>query len=313
MFERIMFAKIAWAKKYQGDKDDEPQGNFKDKRRYERRNFYRQEDGKYCGFVLPSASKKEKPYRPPETMRDWIVVFVAKKPKRKGVFIVGWYLHANFTEDYQLSPFGDKYCVEASGANLIPEKERDLAIPSGRMNAARVVYVRVNGQVPARKESWMDFFDEKIRPKLAAYETIGRAADAATKAAERAADPDHKARVEQNAIEAAEAHLKGLGYAEIVDRQKDNCGYDLKAKGSSNAENLHVEVKGKSAGDPSAIFLTANEYAMMKKDAKWRLLIVAGALNPLKDRRCEMLTGAKVEADFESSPLVWRIRRREKS
>ncbi|MBU0609978.1 MAG: DUF3883 domain-containing protein [Armatimonadetes bacterium] len=105
-------------------------------------------------------------------------------------------------------------------------------------------------------------------------------------------------------MDAAIEHLRKRGYAEIVDRQKDNCGYDLLARKPGTDKELHVEVKGTSGTAPR-FFMTPNEHAYMG-DPRWRLAMVTDALGSAP--RVSIYDARKVAERFDLQPRVWEGR-----
>jgi len=113
--------------------------------------------------------------------------------------------------------------------------------------------------------------------------------------------PDSAVReaVEKAAIEKAMEYLEDKKY-KVVDRQKDNCGYDLLARRKINADELHVEVKG-TGGQEMRFFMSRNEKKYMSHP-KWRLLVVTNALGKPE---VSLLTANQVQARFQFNPLSW--------
>ncbi|MAY29946.1 MAG: hypothetical protein CL627_12120 [Aurantimonas sp.] len=88
----------------------------------------------------------------------------------------------------------------------------------------------------------------------------------------------HNAEVEQAAINAVRTHFNQDG----IDRQADNCGWDLEF--SCKGSLVCIEVKGVSGKDPTAS-VSVNEYTAMRKvmegeftQGDYRLAIVTNAL-----------------------------------
>ena len=87
---------------------------------------------------------------------------------------------------------------------------------------------------------------------------------------------------------------------DIVDRQKDNCGYDLLV--TKGKKEFHVEVKG-SSGDRFRLYLTLNEYNHMNATSKWRLAAVKNVF----DEGCKLKIFNKDDFDemFDVRPIEW--------
>lgn len=109
-------------------------------------------------------------------------------------------------------------------------------------------------------------------------------------------------KIELTAIAATLKHFDSDDWSDVVDVQKNCCGYDLifcKA-----GEVLHVEVKGVRGPVPS-FFLTANEERCMRTDEAWRLCVVteAGTAKP----NVEVFDSRKVAMRFGLRPSQFRV------
>ena len=115
-------------------------------------------------------------------------------------------------------------------------------------------------------------------------------------------DQRHRSKVEEAAIKEAVEYLKFKGY-EIMDKQNDNCGYDLLATRRRKPHELHVEVKGTSGSNPQ-FFISRNEKKHML-NSEWRIVIVTNALDsPV----VSLLTKRQVESMFLISPFAWHAK-----
>ena len=117
-------------------------------------------------------------------------------------------------------------------------------------------------------------------------------------------DSEHRKKVEKAAIREATNHLVGLGF-EIINREKENCGYDLLATRGVEPTELHVEVKGTSSEVPE-FYISRNEKRYMSR-AEWRLILVTEALT---SPNVKLLTRQEVEVMFLFSPLAWKAEQR---
>ena len=163
MSSNIAFVKTGWSEDYRGGPVF---GNYKHVRKFkeahERFNFLAAPDGRYYGYAPPIGKKEVAPK--PTERHGWLVIFVAKRPSRSGLCVVGWYENATFHHDYLDRPEyenGDRfesdidganygYCLSADIGKLIPESERKFSFSGTHFRRAPIVYVA--GSVP--KDKW---------------------------------------------------------------------------------------------------------------------------------------------------------------
>lgn len=306
MSDKIAFIKTGWSEDYCGGPVF---GNYKHVRKYreahERFNFLSAPDGRFYGYA-PPIGENEVPPKPTEK-EGWLVIFVAKRPGRSGLFVVGWYVNATFHHDYLNRPeyakrnsfesdvHGHKYgyCISADSGRMIPAAERELFFSGTHFKRAPVIYVSGVG----KNEQW--------RQELAAFAkhviNFYSNSDSGNYwggAGSGFPSQEHIKKVEKAAIGLAEGYLRKEKY-EITDKQKHNCGYDLLAKRKDAPSELHVEVKGTS-GERMRFYMSRNEYMYMP-NPKWRLLMVTEALST--DPKVQMLTRAQVEKMFDFREL----------
>lgn len=86
-------------------------------------------------------------------------------------------------------------------------------------------------------------------------------------------DAESRKQTEDAAIRFVWAELRRRGFS-VVDRQRDNCGYDLLA--TSRQRRLLVEVKGSTSTEPRFI-ISRNEYRCSVIEPDWRLFVVTNA------------------------------------
>lgn len=112
------------------------------------------------------------------------------------------------------------------------------------------------------------------------------------------ADPEARREIEQAAVRYVIKMLESDGF-HVEDRQRDNCGYDLRAY--RGREEFFYEVKGTDANVPR-FFITRNEIKHSGAHHNWRLAIVTSArLAP----KLEVWTPSEMKADFEFDCLAW--------
>jgi hypothetical protein len=111
-------------------------------------------------------------------------------------------------------------------------------------------------------------------------------------------DAESRKQTEEAAIRFVQAELGRRGFT-VVDRQRDNCGYDLLA--TSPQGRLLIEVKGTASTVPRFI-ISRNEYRCSVIEPDWRLFIVTSA------RRAPSLyeyDADAMAAEFALDPLAW--------
>lgn len=110
-------------------------------------------------------------------------------------------------------------------------------------------------------------------------------------------DQEIRKKIEISAVDFVTSYYERLGFR-VIDRQKDNCGYDLLVEKSK--ETLKIEVKGTSLSK-QRFFLSRNEKAK-SADPLWRLAIVIKALsNP----ELEIFNTTQMENRFNFEALSW--------
>jgi hypothetical protein len=252
---------------------------------------FRKENGRVYGYVMsvrfgginlrkldPSTRWKEN-----ELMTNVDVVFVSTKPG-EGQVIIGWYRNATvFHRKYRRragSLPGDrrslKYVCEvaAKDAVLLPEKRRDLPVPThvkGFIGQSNVWYPDEN--IPAVR-----------RLVLSIRQLMGRRGQEQTTAKKKGLGgkgwvtrPDRNliARIESLSTEATIAYFKRRKYR-IKRVEKDNRGWDIEAR--RGREVLFVEIKG-HLKEKIWFELTPNEYAkLQEKGLSYRVCVVRNAL-----------------------------------
>jgi len=290
MAARIAFAKTGWSEEYSGGDVFGRHAHIAEgKEAQERFNFFPASDGKFYAYI-PRIGRSSPP-KPKET-DDWLVIFVAARDGTGPLTVVGWYEHAVFENEYKKRPDESDYlyCVSSDSARQIPAEKRGKIIPSDHFKRTPIVYARGNGM------------DDEWRQKLAELaEEIVANPEFGVDPKSNSGFPDSAVReaVEKAAIEKAMEYLEDKKY-KVVDRQKDNCGYDLLARRKINADELHVEVKG-TGGQEMRFFMSRNEKKYMSHP-KWRLLVVTNALGKPE---VSLLTANQVQARFQFNPLSW--------
>lgn len=313
---KLLWVKFGWSEYYRGGPVD---GNFPfikgGEQGHEAWNFRRQDDGRYYCYTPPQGRDGATPWNDDPT--GWTVACLAKDPKRKGVHLVGWYEDAVLEGEYAVRPDGfdpgasmpdDEfyYSIRASRAFLIPPDERTEPFSHTSIRQGKYSFLAGPG---------VHVTDNKVEVRTLIEDRIRRFADVAIRNPDAASAPDrdndpvdplrgfgtpeHRKKVEEEAVAAVKRELKKLGYS-CTSREKDNVGYDLEAV-HTNGDALHVEVKGTSGSEPR-FFLTRNEHDY-REAPEWRLAMVVDALGSPEVSVYDL---RQFERVFDIAPLVWK-------
>lgn len=303
---KIAFVKTGWSDKYQGEEISPGRYRYVSKYQdgHERFNFLKAPDGNFYGYIPP----KNKYYTPqPNLLNGWLVIFVAARNGTGPLTIIGWYEDATFVNEYTSRPeyqINDEfvtdvknkeytYCIKSSKAILIPIDERSTTISGKHFGSTPIVYAQGNNN---GSEEWRKDL-AKIAKKLIA-KSLPAAPD--DEPVLNFPDIEHRRMVEAASISVAISYLKKKKY-KVIDKQKDNCGYDLLA--ISSTEELHIEVKGTS-NSKMHFYITENEKSYML-NPKWRLLIVT---NTLLKPVITFMNKSEVNSIFEFTTIAWHAR-----
>ncbi|MDQ2857208.1 MAG: DUF3883 domain-containing protein [Candidatus Eremiobacteraeota bacterium] len=269
----ILFLKTGWMEFYAGAKADKLLGNFRYLKEHrndpnaggERRNFLPQRG--YCYGYAPFHSTLDLTRLEANARGKHVdgvdVVFIARRPKKGGVFVVGWYRNARVYSTLQ--DIARHYCLaRAREYELLDIDDRTLQIPVTATSGPRSPAV------------WFGSADA-IRDVRLLMAGRYRAPHARRSASRRTVDPDVEQRsaVEKAAVKAVTSLYVSRGYA-VHSVERANVGWDLHADRSG--DSLQIEVKGTSHPTITAD-LTPNEYAAFEPPAaSYRLCLVTSAL-----------------------------------
>ena len=295
----IILMHIVWMPSYQSEKEPIYAGGFRYPKEegwaHEMLNF-KAEGGRIYGHVEMKDRQihveKLGADRNADSVDGVLVVWTAPSPSGKGHTIVGWYKNATIHRWRQM-PTGRlaevrthngevwDYRVEAAAEDctLLPEERRVLTVPQGERGQKGVpgrsplFYLSLQGtpEATALEQRIRTFIDTGRLPPT-------------PRPRPGHIQPDIKRRqkIETAAMEAVQAHFRGLDY-DVNDVSAENLGYDLLA--TCGDEVLCIEVKGRSGTDVIADF-TFNEYDQIKleerrkfPDGSYRICIVTDALN----------------------------------
>lgn len=302
MHKRIAFVKTGWSDHYEGGPVLGRHAHVQEfDEAHERFNFLKHSDRRYYGYLPPIGKNESSPQ--PREKDGWLLIFVSARNGNGPLTVVGWYERATFhngymprpeysdSESFELDVHGSKYsyCISAPAAHLIPTADRTDTVSGDHFKRTPVLYVRGNGKDDAWRDDLAEFAESLVSTK-----------QVATSSTPSLTFPDQqlRKRVEEAAISAAK-HLLKADYR-VVDRQKDNCGYDLLAKHRKSGDELHIEVKGTS-GTTRHFYMSRNEFRYMPSP-QWRLIMVCDALG---SPQVEMLTASEVKKLFSLEAFAW--------
>lgn len=311
---KIAVLKTGWCDFYNGDVVKGAHDYIKShKDGHERYNFKPGPDGIYYGYTPPISDK----YAPaPTDKNDWLVFVLAKKPKEAGLYLVGWYENAVFADDYTPRPeYQTKpatlerdagggqfsYILSATTATLIAGPDRIYRFVGSHMKRAPIYYLRgTDAKDPWRQKLAQELLKAKATHlKSTQHKAIPRAPQGGI-----CADAERRKETENAAVALVQSY-----YAKrytCIDRQHDNCGYDLHFVHRKTGEELHVEVKG-TAGTRPHFFISSNEHNHAKMHPFWRLAMVTEALG---EGKLEVMDYKAASKRFRWDPFVWHATER---
>ena len=234
-----------------------------------------------------------------------LVVWTAPHPDGDGRFVVGWYKNARVHREQQQPPRRSRrsykgkrvhYNVEADANDcvLLTPDRRVLEIPHNKKGTpgqssaffpATSKYPEITVPLEKRIRNFVGSQGRRSKPLRNRPGGWGKA------------DPKHRKKVEEAAIDAVTGHYENLGYT-VESVESQNLGWDLQAE--KGDKFICIEVKGLSASEPM-VEVTPNEYDKIQdvenkrfKNGGYRLAIVTNALTDdpalwifsyLKDRK----------------------------
>lgn len=263
----LVFANIGWMVKYNGPSSDDPTlGNFgflkTDTVGHEAWNF-KPLRGKVYGYVPRSAQIRLERLggaRNENLLTGVTVVWLARNPRDKRTYIIGWYKNAtvhrssNSISLARSKSFKVGYQIEAPAisATLLTPDARIFPIPTAKVPGNL-------GQSPV----WYGR-DESFRAAVRAYIADGKLPVTKRIATSpKQQDPELRRKIEKAAVaHATEYYASDAGgRREVVSVETLGRGWDLEAT-AFDGSVLKVEVKGLSGKDV-VVELTPNEYAHM--------------------------------------------------
>ncbi|MEI7188058.1 protein NO VEIN domain-containing protein [Dickeya dianthicola] len=300
--DKIAFVKTGWATSYDGDPVVGRHEHIESyDEAHEKFNFKPSTEGRFYAYIPPMGEYKVPPK--PDVSSKWLIIFVAAKNGNGPLTVVGWYRNAQFHNDYisrpeyeldelELDVHGEKYsyCISTCEAFLIPNHLRDISISGKHFKRSPIIYVRGGKKNDAWRIEFARLAESIVSKKIKSTEFNSPNISFP--------DKEHRKKVEEAAIEKAFEVLSKK--YDVVDRQKDACGYDLLITHKITNEQLLIEVKGTS-NDRMHFFMTRKELEL-SHDPRWRLFMVSDALN---SKKYSLMDKYQVNKVFDLSPLAW--------
>ena len=229
----------------------------------------------FCGGIRGIDIHRLDPSIKGDKLEDVLVVWVATDPSGGGRKVVGWYKNAIIYNEYQDPPAEPirQYCVKAKKNDcvvIVKTIERVQKIPRGKGGFGQSNNWYADSPEGKRiREKVLTFINNYEKGEITKY--YGKKKGGI----KRKPDLFLKQKVERIAINMTYEYYDNYGYT-IVNREKDNIGWDLEADNGDTL--LKIEVKGLS-GDSINIGLTPNEYREMKRNVStYRISVVTKAL-----------------------------------
>lgn len=314
--KHMAIIKTGWSNDYVGD---DPTGNYKflvDRGQgHERFNFLPAPDGHYYGYLPPIGRDWAVPN--PQEKSGWLLVFVAKRPKTAGLYIVGWYENAEFESEYLPRPeyaagepfehdvHGETffYAVHAESAIAVPEPLRTVKIDTKRIKRTPIAYLLGNGS----DDRWRSDLARNVLQQMKALEVEIERQGWTSKDPRKPFLPpsaEHRLAVEGASMKEMTALLVKAGYdVDDISKEIPSRGYDLLATRKRAPKELHVEVKGTS-GSTRQFLMSRNEHSRIDTP-QWRLGMVTDALSK---PRAELMDKAEVNRVFAWEVFTWLAR-----
>lgn len=284
----IVFVNVGWMIHYNGPSVADPtlggHGHLKTNTvGHEAWNF-RPYRNRLLGYVPRSAtinlSRLGAP-RGAESVDGITVIWIAKSPRDKKNYIVGWYKNATVYRDNEHRrvtrssdvSVGYQIAAEPDGAKLLPVDARVFRIPTAKEKGNL-------GQSPV----WYGK-DDAFRESVRRYVKIGGTSESTRRrtGSPRQQDTELRRKIEQAAINHAIDHYSSTagGSRSVKSVEIEGKGWDLEAT-ALDGDVLNIEVKGLS-GSQVVVELTPKEYKKMKSEReRYVVYILSNALEKAK-------------------------------
>lgn len=243
-------------------------------------NFHRTDGRLYGYFQLPGPNHEIRLDRidpaafDSDTLKNVLVIFLARRPEDGGQFIVGWYRNADVLRNpANRSPgkprgFGHYCSAAVENCVLVPtiKRKHKLFSGKGQLGQANVCYP-LNSDGTKKSGRWIqnalnyiaDYQAGNVleEPETAAADEIAIAAEKALSGAFGqgfAGTPEERRAIEKHSMAVAIRHFRNRRFQ--VQDVSATRSYDLVCK--RGKREIHVEVKGTTTIG-SSVILTANE------------------------------------------------------
>ncbi|WP_084640170.1 DUF3883 domain-containing protein [Kaistia adipata] len=302
---QLLFVNVGWMIEYAGLSASDPTlGGFGHLKHsnigYETWNFVPRR-GKLYGYVPRSARinlARLGGLRSSKSISGITVVWLARNPRNRRTYIVGWYRDATVYRDIGHVRIKRERSIEvdyhieapADKAKLLKVDARVFLIPTAKEEGNL-------GQSPI----WYGK-DDNFRKDVAEYIDSG-GKRLASRGAPSQSDPELRRKIERAAIQHATAYFKSPdgGNHAVRSVEADNLGWDLEAT-SAAGEILKIEVKGLS-GSALMVELTPNEYNKMNSKEHRSSYIIYIVTTALEDPSAHVFRH-DLERSTNDSP-VW--------
>lgn len=289
MDELIVFVNIGWMVSYRGGADDPTLGGhgyLKSHTLGHEAWTFLPTGGRVYGYVPGSSNinlKRLGASSSAPSVDAVTVVWIAKSPRDKKTYVVGWYRDATVfrADNIRLIARAEEgdvaYQISAphKRAKLLPPDQRTLRVPTakGEGNLGQHPVWYGNPEFVQRVRAYL--MNDGVEPSKPGPQPTRMP---------RQPDPELRKKIELAAVRHAADHYRSAeGGARTVESvERDNEGWDLNVIGADGV--LRVEVKGLS-GTILCVELTPNEYKQMRSAAhrvQYVVYVVTEALtNPV--------------------------------
>jgi hypothetical protein len=324
MPDRVLLARIGWMKRYKGQQADDERpigggGYTKDELGHETFNFLPIGD-KVLGYFQPQMQPPDSREAHPSTIRlekiepgfsgdvlkNVLVVFVARKPKLGGQYIVAWYRNAvvhrleQHSTAKERNKFGYFLETKVGDGVLVPEARRSFVVLGGKggFGQANICYLyddngreKPNAAWIAEALEYVSSYQQEDAAQNPTSETDHEISELVGSTIERAAgyqsNPRIRGAIEDYAMKWASKRLKELGL-NPVDKHKTKPYDFLCVEGGAD---LYVEVKG-TQENGRCISLTPNEVKHAEEQKNSALFIVYSV--QVKGKKTPEVSGGEV-------------------